>query len=58
MSSGNGIITPGEAPIGGDAVMRMSDFRDEDRTTFAAREDQLRDFAAGLGVPAKGMPWT
>ena len=55
MSSGNGIITLGEALILGDAIiyLRMSDFRDEDRTTFAAREEQLRDFAAGLGVPAE-----
>jgi site-specific DNA recombinase len=55
MSSGNGTITLGEALIGGDAViyLRMSDFRDEDRTTFAAREEQLRDFAIGLGVPAE-----
>jgi hypothetical protein len=55
MSSGNGSITLGEALIGGDAIiyLRMSDFRDEDRTTFAAREEQLRDFAAGLGVPAE-----
>ena len=60
MSSGNGTITLGEALILGDAIiyLRMSDFRDEDRTTFAAREEQPRDFAAGLGVPAKGMPWT
>ena len=55
MSSGNGTTTLGEALILGDAIiyLRMSDFRDEDRTTFAAREEQLRDFAAGLGVPAE-----
>ena len=54
MSSGNGITTFGEALILGDAIiyLRMSDFRDEDRMTFAAREEQLRDFAAGLGIPA------
>src|SRR5260370_41948377 len=48
MSSGNGIITLGDAII----YLRMSDFRDEDRTTFGEREQQLRDFAAGLGIPA------
>jgi len=54
MTSGTGTTILGEALIGGDAViyLRMSDFRDEDRTTFAAREEQLRAFAAGLGVPA------
>ena len=41
MISGTGIITLGEALIVGDAIiyLRMSDFRDEDRTTFAAREE-------------------
>ena len=48
MSSDNGIITLGDAII----YLRMSDFRDEDFTTFGERERQLRDFAAGLGVPA------
>ena len=54
MSSGTGIITFGEALILGDAIiyLRMSDFRDEDVRTFGERERQLRDFAAGLGVPA------
>ena len=47
MSSGNGIITLGDAII----YLRMSDFRDEDFTTFGEREQQLRDFAAGLGIP-------
>ena len=52
--SGNGIITFGEALILGEAIicLRMSDFRDEDVRTFGERERQLRDFAAGLGVPA------
>ena len=38
MSSGNGIITLGEALILGDAIiyLRMSDFRDEDFRTFGA----------------------
>lgn len=55
MSSGNGTTTLGESLILGDAIiyLRMSDFRGDDRTTFAAREEQLRDFAAGLGVPAE-----
>src|SRR2546430_16167526 len=48
MSSGNGIITLGDAII----YLRMSDFRDEDFTTFGEREQQLRDFAVGLGIPA------
>lgn len=48
MSSGNGSITLGDAII----YLRMSDFRDEDFTTFGEREQQLRDFAAGLGIPA------
>jgi hypothetical protein len=48
MSSGNGIITLGDAII----YLRMSDFHDEDVTTFGEREAQLRDFAAGLGIPA------
>ena len=54
MSSGNGIITLGEALILGDAIiyLRMSDFRNEDVRTFGERERLLRDFAAGLGVPA------
>jgi DNA invertase Pin-like site-specific DNA recombinase len=55
MSSGNGTTTTGEALILGDAIiyLRMSDFRDEDVRTFGERERQLRDFAAGLGVPAE-----
>jgi DNA invertase Pin-like site-specific DNA recombinase len=54
MSSGNGVISLGEALTLGDAIiyLRMSDFRDEDFTTFGEREQQLRDFAAGLGIPA------
>lgn len=28
--------------------LRLSDFRDEEDTTFTAREEELRDFAAGL----------
>jgi len=54
MSSDNGIIPPGQALILGDAIiyLRMSDFRDEDFRTFPEREQQLRDFAAGLGIPA------
>jgi Recombinase len=44
----NDIITLGDAII----YLRMSDFRDEDFTTFGEREQQLRDFAAGLGIPA------
>ncbi len=54
MSSGTGIITFGEALILGEAIiyLRMSDFRDEDVRTFGERERQLRDFAAGLGIPA------
>ena len=48
MSSDNGIITLGDAII----YLRMSDFRDEDFTTFGEREQQLRDFAIGLGIPA------
>jgi DNA invertase Pin-like site-specific DNA recombinase len=48
MSSDDGIITLGDAII----YLRMSDFRDEDVRTFGERERQLRDFAAGLGVPA------
>ena len=51
MSSDDGIITRSL----GDAIiyLRMSDFRDEDFTTFGEREQQLRDFAAGLGIPAE-----
>src|SRR5260370_38644551 len=49
MSSGNGIIALGDAIV----YLRMSDFRDEDVRTFGEREQQLRDFAAGLGVPAE-----
>ncbi len=54
MSSGNGSIILGEALILGEAIiyLRMSDFHDEDFTTFGEREQQLRDFAAGLGIPA------
>ncbi len=48
MSSDNGITTLGDAII----YLRMSDFRDEDFTTFGEREQQLRDFAVGLGIPA------
>ena len=48
MNSGNGITPLGDAII----YLRMSDFRDEDFTTFGERERQLRDFAAGLGIPA------
>ena len=48
MSSGNGSITVGEAII----YLRMSDFRDEDGMTFTERAEQLRAFAAGLGIPA------
>ncbi len=53
MTSGNG-ISLGEALILGDAIiyLRMSDFRDEDGMTFTQRAEQLRDFAAGLGIPA------
>ena len=42
MSSDNGIITLGDAII----YLRMSDFRDEDFTTFGEREQQLRGFAS------------
>ena len=49
MGSGEGIITLGEAII----YLRMSDFRDADGMTFAERTDQLRAFAAGLGIPAE-----
>src|SRR5260370_39155138 len=48
MSSGNGIITLGEAII----YLRMSDLRDENGGTFTERAEQLRAFAAGLGIPA------
>jgi DNA invertase Pin-like site-specific DNA recombinase len=47
MTSGNG-ISLGEAII----YLRMSDFRDEDGMTFTERAEQLRAFAAGLGIPA------
>ncbi len=46
MSSGNG-ISLGEAII----YLRMSDFRDDDGMTFTERAEQLRAFAAGLGIP-------
>src|SRR5260370_9225995 len=49
MSSGNGIIALGDAIV----YLRMSDFRDEDVRTVGDGEQQLRDFAAGLGVPAE-----
>ena len=48
MSSQDGIITLGEAII----YLRMSDFRHEDGMTFTERAEQLRAFAAGLGIPA------
>ena len=53
MSSGNG-ISLGEALVFGEAIiyLRMSDFRDEDGMTFTERAEQLRAFAAGLGIPA------
>jgi hypothetical protein len=40
VSSGNGIVPLGEALILADVViyLRMSDFRDEDFTTFGERE--------------------
>jgi hypothetical protein len=49
MSSDNGTITLGDAII----YLRMSDFRDADGMTSAERAEQLRTFAAGLGVPAE-----
>jgi site-specific DNA recombinase len=45
--------TPATTPAEAIIYLRLSDFRDEDDITFAVREQELRDFAASLGLAVR-----